>query len=192
MKSIAWLTGAALMLGGSLALAQGQERFYLGASAGASDIDDKMTTGLITSGPVDGSDSGMKLFGGYRFGRSLALELAYVDLGKLTYSGDFSGSPVTGGKVKVSGLNTSLVATHQATPQLGLFAKAGLYAWNAKASDVTGGVPFSAKDDGADLSLGVGAEYFFTKNVGARVEWEHFELDPGKASLLSAGLVVKF
>ncbi|MDH4324465.1 MAG: outer membrane beta-barrel protein [Betaproteobacteria bacterium] len=192
MKSIAWLTGAALMLAGQYALAQNQERFYLGASAGASDIDDKMTTGLITSGPVDGSDSGTKLFGGYRFGRNLALELAYVDLGKLSYSGDFSGTPVTGGKVKVSGLNTSLVATHQATPKLGLFAKAGLYAWDAKASDVTGGVPFSAKDDGADLSFGVGADYFFTKNVGARVEWEHFELDPGKASLLSAGLVVKF
>lgn len=192
MKSIAWLAGATLVAASPLALAQGDPRFYVGASAGASDIDDKITTGLITSGPVDGSDSGTKLFGGYRFGRSWALELAYVDLGKLAYSGDFSGTPVTGGKVKVSGLNTSLVATHQATPQLGLFAKAGLYAWNAKASDLTGGVPFSAKDDGADLSLGVGADYFFTKNVGARLEWEHFELDPGKASLLSAGMVVKF
>jgi len=192
MKLIAWLTGAALLLTGSFALAQGQERFYVGASVGASDIDSKMTTGLITSGPVDGSDSGMKLFGGYRFGRSLALELAYVDLGKLSYSGDFLGSPVTGGKVKVSGLNTSLVAMHQATPKFGIFAKAGLYAWDAKASDVTGGAPFSAKDDGADLSFGVGADYYFTKNVGARLEWEHFELDPGKASLLSAGLVVKF
>jgi len=192
MKSIAWLTGMTLMLAGQSAFAQNQERFYFGASAGTSDIDDKMTAGLITSGPVDGSDSGMKIFGGYRFGRALALELAYVDLGKLSYSGDFSGLPVTGGKVKVSGVNTSLVATHQATPKLGLFAKAGLYAWNAKASDVTGGVPFSAKDDGVDLSLGVGADYFFTKNVGARVEWEHFELDPGKASLLSAGIVVKF
>jgi len=192
MKTFGWLIGAAMLLVGHAGQLQAQERFYLGASAGASDIDDKITAGLITSGPVDGSDSGMKLFGGYRFGRSLALELAYVDLGKLTYSGDFSGSPVTGGTVKVSGLNTSLVATHQATPKLGLFAKAGLYAWNAKASDLTGGVPFSSKDDGADLSFGVGADYFFTKNVGARVEWEHFELDPGKASLLSAGIVVKF
>ena len=94
----------------------------------------------ITSGPVDGSDSGTKLFGGYRFGRSWALELAHVDLGKLAYSGDFSGSPVTGGKVKVSGFNTSVVATHQATSQLGLFAKAGLYAWNAKASLLSAGV----------------------------------------------------
>lgn len=192
MKTIAWLTGAALLATAPIALAQGDERFYIGASAGASDIGGEMTTGLITSGATDGKDSGMKLFGGYRFGRNLALELAYVDLGTLSYSGDFLGAPVTGGRVKVSGFNTALVATHQATPQLGLFAKAGLYAWEAKASDLTGGVPFSGKSDGADFSFGIGADYFFTKKVGARVEWEHFELDPGKASLLSAGLVVKF
>jgi OOP family OmpA-OmpF porin len=192
MKSIAWLTGAALMLASPFALAQGEERFYFGAGAGASDIDRSATEGLITSGTVDGSDSGTKIFGGLRFGQKLALELAYVDLGKLSYSGDFFGTPVTGGEVKVSGFNTSLVALHQTTPKLGLFAKAGLYAWEAKASDVTGGAPFSAKNDGADLSFGVGADYYFTKNVGARLEWEHFELDPGKASLLSAGLVVKF
>lgn len=192
MNAIGWLTGIALAMGAHSAGAQAQERFYFGASAGASDIDDGMTAGLITSGAVDGKDSGTKIFGGYRFGRNLALELAYVDLGKLSYSGDFSGTPVTGGNLKVSGFNTSLVAMHQATPQLGLFAKAGVFAWNAKASDVTGGAPFSAKDDGANLSLGIGADYFFTKNVGARIEWEHFKLDPGNASLLSAGVVVKF
>jgi len=56
------------------------------------------------------------------------------------HSGDFSGTPVTGGKVKVSGFNSSLVALHQATPKLGLFAKAGLYAWEAKASLVSAGI----------------------------------------------------
>jgi len=46
------------------------------------------------------------------------------------HSGDFSGTPAV----------TSLVATHQATPKLGLFAKAGLYAWEAKASLVSAGI----------------------------------------------------
>ena len=76
--------------------------------------------------------------------------------------------------------------------KLELFAKAGLFAWEAKASDTTGGVPFSDKINGTGLSLGLGANYFFTKSVGARVEWEHFELDPGSAGLLSAGIIVKF
>ncbi len=192
MKSIAWLTGAALMLAGPFALAQNQERFYVGIGAGASDIDSKATEGLITSGAVDGSDSGLKIYGGYRFSPNFALELAYVDLGKLTYSGDFLGAPVTGGTVKASGFNTSLVGTYRVNPRFDLFGKAGLIAWSAKASDVTGGVPFSAKDDGVDLSLGVGAEYYFSKKVGARLEWEHFATEPGEASLLSAGIVVKF
>jgi OOP family OmpA-OmpF porin len=191
-KTIAWLCGAALMSSSAVVLAQSQERFYIGASAGKSDMDQSVTEGLITSGTVDGKDSGMKLYGGYRFGRNLAVELAYVDLGKAGYSGDFFGTPVTGGTVKVSGFNTSLVALHPATDKLELFAKAGLYAWEAKANDITGGLPFSGKEDGANLSLGVGMNYYFTKNVGARLEWEHFELDPGKASLLSAGIVVKF
>lgn len=192
MNAIGWVTGIALAMASYAGTLQAQERFYFGASAGSSDIGSGITEGLFTAGTVDGKDSGTKLYGGYRFGSNLAVELAWVDLGKASYSGDFLGAPVTGGTVKVSGFNSSLVGLYPATEKLGLFAKVGLYAWNAKASDITGGVPFSAKDDGADLSLGIGADYFFTKNVGARLEWEHFALDPGKASLLSGGIIVRF
>jgi OOP family OmpA-OmpF porin len=190
LKSIA----GAVLVSGSLAAAQAyaQEKFYVGASLGSSDIDNGIAEGLITSGTVDGKDSGTKIYGGYRFGRNLGIELAYVDLGGAGYSGDFLGTPVTGGKVNVSGFNASLVGLYPASDKLELFAKAGLFAWEAKASDTTGGVPFSDKINGTGLSLGLGANYFFTKSVGARVEWEHFELDPGSAGLLSAGIIVKF
>ncbi len=53
-------------------------------------------------------------------------------------------------------------------------------------------MPFSAKAEDVTLSLGVGANYYVTRNVAVRIEWEHFDLDPDKASMLSAGLVVKF
>jgi OOP family OmpA-OmpF porin len=175
----------------SAALAQ-QERFYLGASAGQSDIDGSIAEGFITSGAVDGKDSGTKLYGGYRFGPNFALELAWVDLGQASYSGDFFGSPVTGGKLKETGFNASAVGLNPVNANFELFANAGLFAWEAKASDLTGGAPFSAKGDDVTLSLGIGANYYFTKNVGARIEWEHFDLDPDKASMLSAGIVVKF
>lgn len=192
MKTIVWLASAALVLGSHAGTPQAQERFYLGASAGSSDIDEDIALGLITSGSVDGSDSGTKFYGGFRFGPNFALELGFVDLGRASYSGDFFGSPVTGGKVKVSGFNTSAVLQHAINPRFELFGKVGLFAWDLKASDTTGGVPFSAKDDGADLSLGFGANYFFTKNVGARVEWEHFAIDSVDASMLSAGIIAKF
>lgn len=190
MKTMHWILGAALALGAQAGFAQ--ERFYLGVGAGSSDIDEGVAEGLITSGPVDGGDSGTKIYGGYRFGRNLGLELAWTDLGKASYSGEFFGTPVTNGKVKVSGFNTSLVALFPVTEPLELFAKAGIYAWEAKATDVTGGAPFSGKTDGADLSLGLGANYFFTKTVGARLEWEHFAIDSDDASLLSASVIVRF
>lgn len=192
MKSIGWLAGLALALSAQAASAQDMQRWYVGASAGKSDIDSGVTDGLITSGTVDGKDSGTKVYGGYRFGRNLAVELAWVDLGGAAYSGDFFGTPVTGGKVKVSGLNSSIVGIFPATSQLELFAKAGVYAWEAKANDTTGGAPFSDKIDGTNASFGIGANYYFSKNVGARLEWEHFELDPGSAGLFSAGLIVRF
>jgi OmpA-OmpF porin, OOP family len=192
MKTIGWLAGAALMIAAQCASAQGMERWYVGASAGKSDIDSSVADGLITSGTVDGKDSGTKLYGGYRFGRNLAVELAWVDLGGADYSGSFFATPVTGGRVKVSGLNSSIVGIFPATSQFELFAKAGIYSWEANASDTTGGAPFSGKINGSNASFGLGASYYFSKNVGARLEWEHFELDPGSAALLSAGLIVRF
>jgi hypothetical protein len=63
--------------------------------------------------------------------------------------------------------------------------------WEADASDITGGVPFSDSADGNDLSFGVGLAYDFTRNLGARVEWERFDAD-GDVGLLSLGLAYRF
>ena len=184
---------AAVLLCGMVAASQASAQgFYIGGSVGQSDIDDSITTGLITSGTVDGKDTGFKLFGGYQFNQNLGVELAYVDLGEASYSGTFLGAPVTGGKVEVSGFNFSAVGTYPLNPSFALFGKLGVLAWEAKATDVTGGVPFSAKDDGADISFGLGASYNFTKNVSARVEWERFKMDSADADLLSIGIVYKF
>lgn len=197
MKVICCLAAAALALAGETAM--GQERFYLGLGVGQSDIDEDITgpnrfvdTGLVTSGAeVDGTDTGMKIFGGFRFHRNFAAELAWVDLGELTYRDP--ALLTEDGRVEVSGFNASLVAMHAASPKLELFAKAGLFAWQAKASDVFVGTPSDwGKIDGTHLSLGLGGNYAFSGNVGARLEWEHFDMDRDKASLLSAALFLKF
>ncbi|HSG75465.1 MAG TPA: outer membrane beta-barrel protein [Burkholderiales bacterium] len=146
---------------------------------------------LITSGPVDGKDSGNKFFGGYQFSRNLGLELAYADLGKATYSGTFLGIPVTGGTAKTTGLNFSAVGTMPLNEKFELFGKIGLFAWESKASDVTGGLPFSGKADGSDLSFGFGATYNLTRNFGLRAEWEQFKA-VDNISLLSIGAAYKF
>ena len=193
MRATTFIAAAVLALGGltaaSYTSAQG---FYIGASVGQSDADDSNAVpGLITSGTVDGKDTGFKFFGGYQFNQNFGLELAWVDLGKASYSGTFSGLPVTGGSVKTSGLNVSAVGTLPLGAGFALFGKAGIFAWEATANDTTGGLPFSGKDDGADFSFGVGASYDLTKNFAIRAEWERFKA-VGDIDLLSVGLVYRF
>lgn len=165
---------------------------YIGGSIGSSDIDSSITRGLITSGTVDGKDVGVKLFGGYQLSPNLALELAFVDLGTLTYSGAFGGASVVGGQVKVSGLNFSVVGSFPVSPGFGIFGKAGVFAWETRASDVTAGVPFAQTRDGSDLSVGLGMDFSVTRNSSVRAEWEQFKIGSDNASLLSVGFVVKF
>ncbi len=192
MRATKLFAAAVLALGGLVAVSQASAQgFYIGGSAGQSDFDDSNTTGLITSGTVDGKDTGFKIFGGYQFNHNFGVELAYVDLGKAGYSGFFGAAPVTGGTVKTSGLNISAVGTLPLGSGFALFGKAGLFAWESEANDVTGGVPFSGKEDGTDLSLGIGASYDFTKNFAIRAEWERFKA-VGDIDLLSVGIVYKF
>ena len=189
--------GAFVLLSWGLAVAPqapAQGNFYIGGSIGSSDIDSSIavSNGLITSGSVDGKDVGIKLFGGFQLSPNLALELAYVDLGTVNYSGSFGAAPVFGGRLEITGLNVSAVGTFPVNPGFGIFGKVGVFAWETRANDVTNGIPFAQTRDGSDLSVGLGMEFSVTKNSSVRAEWEQFKIGSDNASLLSAGFVVRF
>jgi OOP family OmpA-OmpF porin len=188
-KRIAALSVSSAMM---LAVSHASAQAYVGGSVGQSDIDEEITTGLITSGSVDGKDSAFKIFGGYMFNRNFGIEGAYVDLGEVSYSGFFGASTVTGGSVEVTGFNISALGAYPINEQFSVFGKIGMFLWKAEASDTTAGAPFSAKDDGADVSFGVGLGYNFTRNLGVRAEWEMFKTDDADATLLSVGLLWRF
>lgn len=181
-----------LALGGWLGMSQALAQAFIGGSIGQSDIDDEVTTGLITSGSVDGKDTAWKIFGGYMFNRNFGVEAAYIDLGEVSYSGSFGGLPVTGGKVEITGFNIAALGVYPVNEQFSVFGKLGLIMWEAEASDTTAGVPFSQKIDGTDISFGLGVGYNFTRNLGLRAEWELFKTDDGDASLLSLGILFRF
>lgn len=189
----------ALALGGLMTASQASAQAYrqasglfVGASLGQTSFDKEIARELLTSGRVDTSDTGFKLFGGYEFNRNFALELAYVDLGKARYSGFAGPDPVADGKVEVTGVNLSAVGTLPLARNVDVFGKIGFFSWEDKARDVTGGVPFSDKIDGTDLTFGFGASFQITRNVSARVEWERFRVDETDADLFSVGAVFKF
>jgi OOP family OmpA-OmpF porin len=183
MKTSRWLAAALLALCGLIATSQAmaQKGLYIGGSAGSSKIDDDIALGgLITSGTVDGSSTGFKIFGGFQFNDYFALDLALVDLGKAKYSGTYFNAPVTGGTVDIWGLNFSAVGILPVSESFSVFGKVGLFAWEADAKDTTGGFPFSTNESGADFSFGLGMSYNFTKNWGVRLEWERFMVGGGE------------
>ena len=193
MRTTRLFAAAVLVLSGLVAASQAPAQgFYMGVSVGQSNFDDSNAIpDLITSGSVDGSDTGFKIFGGYQFNQYFGLDLAWVDLGKAGYSGRFGAANVTGGTVDASGLNFSAVGTLPLGSNFALFGKIGFFAWESKASDVTGGLPFSGTEDGTDVSYGIGASFNFTKNLSMRAEWERFKA-VGDIDLLSIGVVFKF
>jgi OmpA-OmpF porin, OOP family len=181
-----------LMLGGVMAAPQAWAQVYFGGSFGKSDLDSgNVVPDLITSGSVDGDDSGFKIYGGYQFNPYFGMEITYVDLGKATYSGSFFGQPVTGGSLETTGANFSAVGTIPLNPTFSLFGKLGFFVWEQKARDTTNGLPFSGKDDGGDLSLGLGANINLTRNVSLRLEWERFEAFDS-IDFLSLGVAFRF
>ena len=167
-------------------------RFWLGASAGGSHIDRDAASKLIDSGTVDGSSTGFKLYAGYQLNRYLGAELAYVDLGKLSYEGTFAGAAVTGGKLKLSGVNVAALATLPVGARLTLFAKAGFFFWQEEASDTANGVSFSAKASDRNPSFGLGASYAAYGPLAVRFELESFQFGSQRANLVSAGLTYNF
>jgi OmpA-OmpF porin, OOP family len=192
MKIRKILLASGLALSALLAATQASAQAFVGGSFGKSDIDSEITDGLITSGSVDGKDTAFKVFGGYMFNRHFGVEGAYVNLGEVSYSGDFFGLPVTGGKVEVSGFNVAALGSYPITEQFSVFGKIGLFIWESEASDTTGGLPFSNQADGTDISFGIGVGYNFTRNLGVRAEWERFKLDDVDATLISLGVVWRF
>ena len=170
------------------------QTYFLGGSLGQSDFEESIAIPFpITSGTVDSKDTAFRFYGGGFFGRHLGAELAYVNLGKAGYAGEFFGEPVTGGKVEVWGYNVAALARFPVSERLELFGKVGVFLWKSESSDVTSGTPFSSATRSWDSgSFGLGATWRFTPHVSARAEWEKFPIGDADASLLSLGVQYSF
>ena len=189
-KSLALLVGGSMLSGSALA------QVYVGFSAGQADVDESMAIpGLIDPGPnarVDGKDGAFKLFGGYQFNPNFALEAALVDLGDVSYSGTFAGATVTGGRIQNSGLNLSAVGVVPLGQSFVLFGKVGMFMWYSEATDVTAGFGFRSEEDGADLSVGLGASVAIGQRVSLRAEWERFDMSNVDVDLVTLGFAYRF
>ena len=172
---------------------------YVGFGIGQADVGEDLIVPelLDPGGRVDGKDGAFKLFGGYQFNRNFALEAAIVDLGDMTYSGNFTGTAplsgsVTGGRVQNSGLNLSAVGVVPLGTSFVLFGKVGMFLWYSEATDVTNGIATYSEADGADLSVGLGASVALGQKVSLRAEWERFDMSNVDVDLVTLGFAYRF
>ena len=166
-----------------LALAQTEgQGGYIGVGFGKGSADlsvSDFNDGSITSGRVDDTDTGWKLFGGYGFNKNFAVEGGYADLGESNFNGTSNGlgflyfaGPVNI-DIETKSLFVDLVAI-MPFKKWSLFGKIGFHNWDAEVTVSNPPVSGSADDDGTDPHFGVGAEWRPSPRWGLRLEWEVF------------------
>lgn len=186
MRSIITTMSLGLTLGLTLAstpaLADQDRGLYVGIGVGdfsleVDDFDD------VTGENFDGSDTSLKAFGGWRFSRNFALELAYIDFGGPDDTVDIDGTPVNAA-VDISGFAPYLVGTLP----LGifeLFAKVGYYFYDADVDASSGGISASESVSDEDLVYGAGVGIVLFDHLATRLEYEIIDVsDVDDASAL--------
>lgn len=184
---------AAATLSSAAAMAQ-TSGFYGGGAVGQAISQDACSG--VTVGCED-SSVGWKIFGGYQFNENIGAELGYVEFGKSTYATTSAGIPVTGSQ-KPKAFELVGVGTLPLGNNVSVYGKLGVAMWEVDVSaPAAAGV--AANTDGTDLTYGLGLKYDFTKNIGARLEWQRYD-NAGKSAntgesdidLFSVGVVFKF
>ena len=185
--------------------------FYIGGNVGQSraKIDTAATdaavlaTGLVATSATTAreTDTGFKLFAGYRFHPNFAVEGGYFNLGKFTTTTVTTGPALTiAGEIKNdNGFNLDLVGIAPFNDSFSGFARVGLQTSKTTQSAAAGGVALSTNETKTSYKAGLGLQYDFTKNIGARLEWERYRVPNGDGTgakadvdLFSLGLVVRF
>jgi OmpA-OmpF porin, OOP family len=205
---------AALVAGSTAALAQQTNKpWYGGVSIGQSKVkieDNAFGTpaGFTTAGTSkDETDTGYKIFVGYRFNQNFAVEGGWTDFGKFNVSQRFTvpaGSSVNA-SFKASGVHVDAVGIWPLQNNFSLFGKVGgIYTEMKTSLSTSGGIAFvpgvntSPKKSELNLKLGLGAQYDINQSIGVRAEWERAskvgDSSTGEADidLLSVGLVYRF
>lgn len=177
-----WLAGLAAVLLGITGpvMAQG----YVGAGAGITTSD--LCNGI--SGPgvnCDDEDTGLKIFGGFKFSPNFAVEGAWIDLGEVSASG-----PGGSATAEADGFQLAAVGMIPFNPQWSIFGKLGAFMWDASVNSNVPGA--NASDDGTDIMFGVGAMWNFAERLGLRAEWERFDVDDEDVDFLSVGIQFNF
>jgi len=156
--------------------AQGQ--FYALAGIGNTTIDDSESGFHYKA-----TSNSYKLGAGFSITDNIAIEGYYTDIAE-------ADDTVNGMKIKESanGLAGAIVSSVNLSEPFSLFAKLGIISWHATAKSMSG----SIKDDGSDLTYGIGGAYNFNSEMGLRLEFEKADFNGVSVETLSANILYHF
>ena len=186
--------------------------FYVGGNVGQSrskidtaSIDAAIrAAGAATSATTANEhDTGFKLFGGYRLHPNFAVEAGYFNLGKFSFTTITTGPAATlsGSAKNDNGINLDIVGILPFAEGFSGFARLGVQSSKSTVS-ITGIGPggtasVSQSETKTNWKAGLGLQYDFNKNIGARAEWERYRVPDGSGGkanvdLFSVGMLVRF
>ena len=177
-RTLALLAGCLLSLASWAAHAQMQSSgmqlsmdrgFYIGVGGGTSHTSN---TSQGCLGVCDTRDTGWSIFAGYQLNQFFSGEIAYSDFGEHVISGTLFGLPVTERRstkaFEIVGIGSLPIGD-----RFSVFVKGGLFRYDAD-SVMTGAAVQSGSGEGSEFTVGIGAQYLFTRNLGARFEWQRY------------------
>lgn len=154
---------SALLLVALLAPGGASAQWYFGVTAGQTNNE---WASVGSSGDKDTSTFG-KVFAGHELSPQFAVEIGYADLGKIV---DFS-SPTASVDAKSAAI--SLVGKAAASPQIDMFARLGVGAWNAKWT--LGSESGTKTGAGTVVGLGVNLRFASLPKLSLGFEWEQYQ-----------------
>jgi OOP family OmpA-OmpF porin len=185
-----------IYLGGNV----GQSRTSLDAGSINASILSAGFTAASTS--TQSTDTGYKLFGGYRFHPNFAMEAGYFSLGTVSFTTTtLPAATITGSAKNSSGYNLDAIGIIPLAESFSLFGRVGVQnsktELTATASAAGALATASTNNSKSNYKAGLGAEYSVTKNAGVRAEWERYRVSNGvngdtNVDFFSAGLLYRF
>ena len=185
--------------------------WYVGIGAGRASADTPAIAPIVAGTPVtsvavsgDSDATASKAFVGYQFNKYIALEGGYFRLGDFTFDGTTTPAGTLHGSYKNrSGYNLDAVGSFPVwQDKLSVLGRVGVQ--SSKTSDLFYGTgpaaplrnPSPSKNQ-VSYKYGAGAEYDFTRNIGARLEWERYHVSDGisdkiNVDLISASILYRF
>lgn len=190
-----FLTAASFALGAvpTVALAQ-DANWFVGFGIGQMKTDGACPVNAAPGTDCEEKNTSWKIVGGYQFNTYLGVELGLDDFGNLPASVSGIGSASVSFRI----FELTLVGTLPLSQRTSVYAKAGIFQWNADYDFEVGNSAFGDAS-GKDYTYGLGVKYQLTRNTALRLEWQRYNNvgDPattGKfnADVLGAGAVLSF